>query len=483
MKNSFFYNKVTRLISFSFVILSITPTRAQTSDPIIMTINGQDITKSEFEYSYNKNNAEGVIDKKTVKEYVDLFINYKLKVAAALDEKMDTAISFKKEFTQYRDQQVRPTLINDADVENEAREIYRNTQERIDAGGGLVDVSHILVKVGQKATDAEDQAAKTRIDSIYDALTAGADFAEIAKKTSQDGTAQRGGRLGLIQRGATVKEFEDVMFATEPGQISKPFRSPFGYHIIKVDKKQMFFPYDSVKASIHQFIEQRNIRESIIDKKIEAQVKASDGKITAEDILNQRSDSLTAIDSDMKNLIREYYEGLLLYEISNRNVWEKASKDEEGLEIYFNKNKKKYKWDEPRFKGMVYHVKNAADEAAVKKCVKKLKFSEWVGALRSEFNKDSVIRIRVEKGLFKKGDNAFVDHFAFKKDTTYTSNKDYPIDGTFGKVITKPEEMDDVRGLVVADYQEVLMNQWVAYLRKKYSFIVNEDVVGTVVPN
>ena len=81
-----------------------------------MTINGNPVLRSEFEYSYNKNNSEGVIDKKTIDEYVDLFINYKLKVAAALDAKLDTATSFKQEFAMYRDQQVRPTLVTDADV-------------------------------------------------------------------------------------------------------------------------------------------------------------------------------------------------------------------------------------------------------------------------------------------------------------------------------------------------------------------------------
>ena len=71
---------------------------AQQNDPTIMTINGQPVSRSEFEYSYNKNNSEGVIDKKTVDEYVDLFINYKLKVAAAYDAHIDTLSSFKKEF-------------------------------------------------------------------------------------------------------------------------------------------------------------------------------------------------------------------------------------------------------------------------------------------------------------------------------------------------------------------------------------------------
>ena len=80
---------------------------AQTSDPVVMTVNGQNVTRSEFEYSYNKNNGDDVIEKTSVEQYVPLFVNYKLKVAAALDARLDTLASFKAEFAKYRDQQVR----------------------------------------------------------------------------------------------------------------------------------------------------------------------------------------------------------------------------------------------------------------------------------------------------------------------------------------------------------------------------------------
>ena len=118
---------------------------------------------------------------------------------------------------------------------------------------------------------------------------------------------------------------------------------------------------------------------------------------------------------------------------------------------------------------------------AVKNCVKKLPFDRWAEALRSTFNADSVIRIRVEKGIFKQGDNAYIDKVVFKKDTTATSLKDYPIDAHFGKMLKKgPEDYTDVRGLVVADYQEQLEKEWVADLRRRYSFQVNEQVLKTV---
>ncbi|MBQ7662009.1 MAG: peptidylprolyl isomerase [Prevotella sp.] len=453
---------------------------AQT-DPVIMTVNGQPVLRSEFEYSYNKNNSEGVIDKKTVDEYVDLFINYKLKVIAALDEKYDTLKSFKKEFAQYRDQQLRPMLVTDADVEAEAHRIYDETVKRI-GPDGLVQASHILLRLNQQAPDSEVAAAKVRIDSIYKALKAGADFAELAKKVSEDpGSARQGGLLPFVQRGQFVKEFEDVAFSLQPGQMSDVVQTAYGFHIIKVMEKKMLEPFEFHHDNIIRFIEQRNLRDRIAEQKVDELVKASNGTKTKEQIMDEKADELSAKDMELKYLIQEYHDGLLLYEISNKLVWDKAAKDDSGLANFFKKNKKRYEWDEPRFKGMAFHVKDEADVQAVKDCVKKLPFDKWAEKLRSTFNNDSVLRIRVEKGIFKKGDNALVDSVIFKKDTTVTKVKDYPIDGVYGKVLKKrPEDYTDVRGLVVADYQEALEKEWVAELRKKYLFTVNKEVLETV---
>ena len=99
----------------------------ESPDPVVMRINGKDVLRSEFEYKYNKNNTDGVIDKKTVDEYVDLFINYKLKVEAALDARLDTLSSYQKEFREYRDQQIRPLLVSPAAEEQEVRNYYDRT--------------------------------------------------------------------------------------------------------------------------------------------------------------------------------------------------------------------------------------------------------------------------------------------------------------------------------------------------------------------
>ena len=132
---------------------------------------------------------------------------------------------------------------------------------------------------------------------------------------------------------------------------------------------------------------------------------------------------------------------------------------------------------------MAYHVKTKDDVKAVKNSVKKLPFGEWAATLRKTFNSDSIIRIRVEKGIFKKGDNALIDREVFKVDTAeaVVPLKDYPIDAVFGKVLKKgPEDYTDVRGLVTTDYQEMLEKEWVAALRKKYAVEVDTEVLKTV---
>ena len=463
-------------------LLACASVSAQTADdPVIMTVNGVPVLRSEFEYSFNKNNSEGVIDKKSVEEYVDLFINYKLKVAAALDAKYDTLQSFQAEFAQYRDQQVLPAFVTDADMEAEAHKIYDQTVEQI-GPDGLIQVAQIMIMAKQQAPQSEWDAAKVRIDSIYQALKNGADFAELAKKVSQDpGSAREGGLLPFVQRGRLVKEFEDAAYALQPGEMSGVIQSPYGYHIILMKERKMLEPFEFHHDNILKFMEQRNMRDQIASQKVNDMVKSSNGAVTKAQLMEQKADELSAQDQEMKYLIKEYHDGLLLYEISNNLVWEKAAKDEAGLANYYKKNKKNYTWDEPRYKGMAYHVKEQGDVKAVRDCVKKLAFDKWAEALRSTFNADSVIRIRVEKGIFKKGDNALIDSIVFKKDTTVTHLTDYPIDAVYGKLLKKgPEDYTDVRGLVVADYQEALEKEWVADLRRKYAVKVNEEVLKTV---
>ena len=233
-----------------------------------------------------------------------------------------------------------------------------------------------------------------------------------------------------------------------------------------------------------KFIEKRDLRRQIA--RIRLKAIAEQKNETEQQVMDARADSISAIDQDMKYLIQEYHDGLLLYEVSNHEVWEKAASDEKGLGKFFKKNKKKYAWDEPRFKGIAYHTKDIADVEAVKKSVKGKKFDEWASVLRTTFNNDSVLRIRVEKGIFKKGDNGLVDKMQFGvADAKVKTMKNFPHDAVYGKMLSAPEEMSDVKALVVADYQELMEKEWVKSLREKYPVDVRWDIIDklTITPN
>ena len=466
-------------IFISFALAAVALTAAAQEDPIVMRINGQPVTRSEFEYNYNKNNSEGVIDKKDVKEYVELFVNYKLKVQAALDDRLDTLSSYQKEFRQYRDQQIRPLLVPDGATEKEYRAYYDGMIARLE-GKQLLQPAHILIHLTQDATEEQKAAAKVRIDSVYQALKDGADFAELAKQVSQDpGSAGRGGMLPWIGPNQLVKEFEDVAYSLEVNQISEPFLMPFGYDIIKLMGRKDLEPYEELHDMIKKYLDNQGIENKIAQQVLDS-IAGQDEK-TIEQILDEKTEEFCAKDDELKYLVQEYHDGLLLFEECNTKVWEPAAKDTLALTNYFKQNKKKYAWDEPHFSGMVYYCKNVADVDAVKKLVKKLPQDKWMNTIRETFNKDSIM-VRVERRVFKKGDNANVDKLAFKdKKAELKPVKNFPNVGIFGKVLKKgPAEWTDVSNQVVSDYQRLKEEEFVAELRKRYTVEIDEKVLDTV---
>ena len=133
--------------------------------------------------------------------------------------------------------------------------------------------------------------------------------------------------------------------------------------------------------------------------------------------------------------MQEYHDGLLLFEECNSKIWEPAAKDTLALTNYFKQNKNKYAWEQPHFSGMAYYCKDAADVKAVKKLVKKLPQDQWMTSIRKTFNSDSIM-VRVNRRLFKKGDNANIDKLAFKvKNAELKPDKGFPYVGVFGKML------------------------------------------------
>lgn len=204
------------------------------TDPVIMTVDGKPVPRSEFEAIYKKNNKDAAVTREALNEYLDLFINYKLKVREAEVLGMDTIRKFKNELDGYRKQLARPYLIDRELNDALMKEAYDRMQEEVRA-------SHILVTVAPDATPEDTLAAWKKINGLRDRVMKGEDFASVAKGpggSDDPSAAKNGGDLGWFSALQMVYPFESAAYKTQVGQVSAPIRTRFGYHIIKaVDRR------------------------------------------------------------------------------------------------------------------------------------------------------------------------------------------------------------------------------------------------------
>ncbi|MDE6580912.1 MAG: peptidyl-prolyl cis-trans isomerase, partial [Duncaniella sp.] len=388
---------------------------------------------------------------------------------------------------------------------------------------------------------------KQVFDSIYNVLNNGADFGELAASLSDDaGSAKRQGDLGVFGIGRMVPEFEKAAFALQPGEISEPVKTSYGWHIIQTIERLPMETLEEARPAIQSVInsDQRSRMPEIekinqLKKKYHAvivpegmdkvkdllrsaatpadglgQVAASDivvaringNEITAAEVMatvgeNTRAttpDAWTTFDeatrsclddrtlehfkahigddnATYRNLVNEYRDGILLFEISNRNIWDKSNKDKEGLEAFFKANRDKYSWSAPKYKGYVIFATSDSVATAAKKYLE----DNTIGddslsiTLRKQFGRN----IKVEKVIAGKGENAILDNVAFGGEKPEPVGRWIEWFGYNGRVIAAPEEAADVRGAVTEDYQKQLEQNWVADLHKKYKVKVNKKVV------
>ncbi len=195
-------------------------------DPELMTIGGTPVKLSEFEYLYNKNNTQQ-LQPQTVDEYLGMFVTYKQKVAAAKEAGIDKTQAFQNEFEGYRRDLSEPYLKDQAVEDSLLRAEYERMQtER--------DVSHIMIALGDNPV--ADTRQKALLDSIRTAILGGSDFAELARKFSIDRSVTRnGGHMGYITAARFPYTFEEAAYNTAIGEISPVIRTPFGFHIVKVN--------------------------------------------------------------------------------------------------------------------------------------------------------------------------------------------------------------------------------------------------------
>lgn len=183
---------------------------------------------------------------------------------------------------------------------------------------------------------------------------------------------------------------------------------------------------------------------------------------------------------EFRHLTQEYYEGILLFDVMNQEIWLKAQNDTKALQNIFDQNPSKYQWESPKYKGYVVHTKDKGTLKKAKELIKQYGDQDNLGKLLYQhLNSDSIKNVYIEKGLWGKGENGFIDRSIFK----IKNNREiigYPQFVVSGKLLNAPETLEDARGQVISEYQTILEKEWINSLRGKYKVEINNDVLKSL---
>ena len=618
----------------------------------LLTIDNQRISLDEFKNVFYKNNNNTELTKEYLDEYMQLFVNFKLKVKEADELGLDTIESFISELDGYRIQLAKPYLKNKEFDKNMLTEAYNrmkldikashilikvdenaslqqknkaydkilsirssildSTISFIDAaklhsddksalnnGGNLsyftafmmvydfesaaystkigeismpvktkygyhiisvsdkrkafgeVKVAHIMFKSNEGADDNKLKEAKDNIYKVAELLNDGEVFSDVAERFSEDrSTAVNGGNLPAFGVGKMVPEFESVAFGLKQvGDVSNPFRTQYGWHIITLLERKEIPEFELVKAELKTKIENdsRNelSKEALFTKlhktykvvnnpkvftafrkktanaialgKFKSSLKDNtklvsiNGKgITVNSFVNyilsnQRSgnnidqlyidfinEELLAYEEsqleinypEYKNLLQEYRDGILLFNLTNTKVWTKAVKDTIGLQNFYSENMSNYLWSD-RVDATIYSSIDLATAKAVKRAIYKKHRGNFTDAeILTEINDNAPLSLQINSKNFVKGENKFIDSVDWKigiaKDIK-TKDGSYIIIDIKEVLSSGIKKLNETRGKVISDYQNALEKEWIAELLKKYNVSVNKDVLYTLI--
>jgi peptidyl-prolyl cis-trans isomerase SurA len=621
--------------------------KKQAAPKPLFTAGGAGVSTDEFTYTYRKNHQNNPQDftEEKVNEYLQLFINFKLKVAEARFRGLDTTAKFNTEFKTYREELKKPyraeedaleklvqqtyqrlteevraahilisvneeatpadtlaayqktadlrkRILAGEDFEKLAREFSQDPSGKVNGGDlgyftalqmvgpfeeaafstqvgnissvvrtrfgyhiikvkdrkpsrGEVEVSHILLRAG-----GDEGALRSKAFSVHDQLRGGRSWDEVCKEFSDDkNTSEQGGRLRPFGVGAlaSVPEFEAMAFSMQqPGEISDPFQSALGWHIIRFERKIPLPSLKEMDASLRrrlgrdervqqsqqaqktarrkkfQFVEQRETLEKILAKADSSLTKANwtykpevalgaqqlfsvsntpytvnqfvsfvqknqkptrlaprayaqqlYDEWTEEKIQTAEEEKLEQENPDFKNLLTEYYEGILLFEIMEKEVWNKASEDTVGQKKFYDTNKSKYQAGD-RVEAR-YFATN--DKKIITETLAKINKGDTLSTADLRKFK-SVQNFRT----YEKKDSKVIDQV-----TWVSGLHQADVDGLHYLVEIKRlvppgvKEFNEARAQVIADYQDELEKQWVAGLRQKYSVKINKKGKKAVV--
>ncbi|WP_040250732.1 peptidylprolyl isomerase [Psychroserpens mesophilus] len=637
------------LITAILFCFSITAFSQIDKDDVLFTVDDEPVMASEFIRVYNKN-LDLVKDEsqKDVDAYLELFINYQLKVKEAKRLELDKDAKYIREFSNYKsqltknymsDSEVTEALVKEAydrstmDVkashvlirieENEKDTIqvynrllelrdrileegYAPVQKEVHDGKtifaedlgyfsafkmvypfetaafntkvgevsmpfrtrfgfhivnvtdkrpslGEVTVAHIMVANNQKDSLLNPE---TRIKEIYQKLKQGEKFESLAKQFSDDkSSSAKGGVLAPFTGGQLgSQEFEDVAFSLKnKDEVSTPFKTDFGWHIVKLISKKDTQPYEDVKAVFENKV-RRDSRSQLINsalaKKLNEKYKVVDNKealiyfentindsyfkqawIVPEDLDNDKAfmtigkstitygdfaqhlfknqrnyanktmsanalvsgvynkfkedqiiqynrENLEFENEEFAHVLKEYRDGLLLFELMEKQVWNAASKDTVGLKAFYEKHKDDYMWND-RVDAVIF---SSANKKNVEKAVDLLNKGKSVDDINTNLNSKDAQNIISTSGIFELGDQTLPEDFEFKKGIS----KIYKHNDSFHVILVKDvisksyKTLDSARGKVVSDYQNQIEDDWIKSLNQRYTVNVNSKVLKKV---
>ncbi len=601
----------------------------------LFRINNRPVLVDEFIYLYKKNHQDPeqdyTLDK--IEEYLSLYVNFKLKVEEARARGMDTTAAFLREFNQYRDELRKPYLPGNGLADSLAKMAYQRLKEEIRASHILIlvgpdaspadtaraysrivelrnritsgepfekvaaeasedqsarvnhgdlgffsalqmvypfenmayqtqvgeisppfrtrfgyhilkvadrrvskpeiEVSHIMVRTGEGLNDDE---AKNKIFSLYDQLQAGHPWSELCKDNSDDvSTRQNSGKLRPFRAGmmSNVPEFERTALELEnPGQISDPVRTQYGWHIIRLERKIPLGKYEDMAASLKTRVS-RDERTQISKQALHARLRSDLGfsentqhvaklldmpdsllftrsepasasrkspvlftikgrSFTQDDFSSyaRRSarrmgrkqqydafveDAVMGIQEELilrdnpefRYLVNEYYEGILLFEIMEKEVWNKASSDSVGQFRYYEQNRQKYQAGE-RVHATLY---SAPDIEVIISLREKLE-DNVSGSIQEYVTAN---KIKAESGYFTRDDKAVLRDIPWEAGFHQTENNGLYYLAWLKQVLPAGvQSFDESRPDLISDYQNHLEQEWVTDLKKKYPVKVNK---------
>ncbi|RFN60201.1 peptidylprolyl isomerase [Marixanthomonas ophiurae] len=414
-------------------------------------------------------------------------------------------------------------------------------------------VSHIMISdnAGARTFDPEE-----RINEVYAMLQQGKSFEDLAKQYSDDkNSAVKGGELTPFAKGdLKSKAFEEEAYKLKNlGEVSKPIKSEFGWHIIRLDTIQDKPTFEEEKEYLEKRVKEGSrskIVSHAVNNKIKEKYRFSQkndyskffNEFVTDDVMNRKwkydtlstsqdkvlfsigerdvmySDFAEYISERQRRMqlsktkykiihdmydefetqalkdyfrykledeneqyatvISEYRDGLLIFDLMERNVWNKAKSDSVGLQKFYNDHKKDYKWDK-RYEAEIISATNEKTAQEASKLFKKGKTGEEI---KAQLNKDNTVNVILTTGIFEKEERELPKGFKGKKGVSdiYNQNDSYIVINVNAVLPAGTKPLDKAKGSVLSDYQNYLEKKWIESLHKKYNVIVNKKALNKV---